>query len=262
MPRITNLGASAVAGFTVISGLTLTTVRLYTEFQDSQNKKLEALVSKNEKLIEKCAEFKEAVELLKTRALDSEVPVVLEQSNSFFGEVPVLFILKGVVFVGLCVYAVQFLNSGSLVAHLNSLTSSMGLSRAETTFSGIDSLKNSLILKQDFSLNHGEKGVSLFFGDKSIPINVGELLADSASLVLLKKAYEKSSLEAILEADVQEKTLAKQETLINEKLNEISRLQHQIDSLGIQIAELRNQILGTGTDAQALSDMAFAALLG
>ena len=60
----------------------------------------------------------------------------------------------------------------------------------------------------------------------------------------------------------EEKTLAKQETLINEKLNEISRLQHQIDSLGIQITELRNQILGTGTDAQALSDMAFAALLG
>jgi len=50
MAIFSNIGASAIAGITLLSGFTLSTVRLYalyTDFQDTQKIKLDALISKN-----------------------------------------------------------------------------------------------------------------------------------------------------------------------------------------------------------------------
>jgi len=253
---------SAVGGLSIFSGLTLTTLKLYTsysEFQDSQKIKLEALISKNEELKLKCVQLKDSAEVFKTRVSQSEV---LENSN-FFDQIPVFLILKGVFIIVAGASIINILNSGSLVAHLHKLSSSIGLARSETKLSGIDLSNNALTLKQDFLLNQGEKGVSLFFGENFLPINVGSLLSDSASLLIVKKAYEKSSLDAsqaLLKVTVQEETLTKQTLLINEKMRVISELEHQIVSLGVQISELQDQVLNTSSNTQELSDIAFALL--
>jgi len=171
--------------------------------------------------------------------------------------------LKAVVFVGVCVYVANVLNSGSLVTHLHGLSSSLGLSRSESKLTGIDASNNALILKQDFLLKHGEKGVALFFGENAQPINVGQLLADSSSLSIAQKAYEagyKEASQAISKVKAHEKTLAEQIDIINEKLSEISVLEQQIESLNILIRELQTPLLGAGVNPQNLSDIVFGLL--
>jgi hypothetical protein len=250
-----------------ITALTLFTAYgfyvLYTYFQEAQKNKLEALISKNKQLVEKCSDLTAAAEILKSRALDSCVPVAHDTSSFFPSQVPIILILKVVAVVGACVYVSHVLNSGALITHLHGLSCSLGLSRSETTLSGIDCSNNALILKQDFLLGHGEKGVALFFGETEQFIDVGRLLADSNGLAIAQKAYEVSFIKAsqsISKINTYEETLAAQEKIINEKLTEISELQQQITSLETLIADFQTPLLGVGMDPQHLSDLAFGLL--